>query len=419
MSNSLAIAAVTATLRNLIKAGIDNDVPGALVTTQPLDEVKTPGDLINVFLYQTTIDAAWSNRDVGRQTKPGETGQPALALNLFYLLTAYGKNNAAPDLPDLTSHRLLGRAMRVLHDHPVLSFAEIESALSGNDLHEQIERVRITHQPMTLDEMSKLWTAFQAKYRISTAYEVSVVLIDSQRPATTPLPVLKRGELDQGVDAQANLIAPFPTLTEMSLPLENQPSALLGNELALRGHHLDGDSLTVRFFNPRLGQPIEIGPLAPAPSTELADIRVTLPDDAVSRAAWVTGHYTVSIVVTRSSSPTNNVRTTNELSFALAPQILSGLPLTRAAAAGDFALTLTCSPDVLPEQRAFLLFGADEIPADAHVTKTNTLTFQIPINDASKGEHFIRLRVDGVDSLLVKYDQTPLTFDNNQKVTIT
>src|SRR5690349_1850402 len=242
MSNSLAIAAVTATLRNLIKAGIDNDVPGALVTTQPLDEVKTPGDLINVFLYQTTIDAAWSNRDVGRKTKPGETGQPALALNLFYLLTAYGKNNAAPDLPDLTSHRLLGRAMRVLHDHPVLSFAEIESALSGNDLHEQIERVRITHQPMTLDEMSKLWTAFQAKYRISTAYEVSVVLIDSRRPATAPLPVLKRGELDQGVAAQANLIAPFPTLTEMSLPLENQPSALLGNELALRGHHLDGDS---------------------------------------------------------------------------------------------------------------------------------------------------------------------------------
>jgi hypothetical protein len=416
MSNSLAIATVTATLRNLIKAGIGNDVPGAVVTTQPLDEVKTPGDLINLFLYQTTIDGAWVNRDMSQQIKPGE---PGLALNLFYLLTAYGKNNAAPELPDLTSHRLLGRAMRVLHDHPVLSPAEIKNSLSGNDLHEQIERVRITHQPITLDEMSKLWTTFQAKYRISTAYEVSVVLIDSQRLSTTPLPVLKRGQADQGVDAQANLIAPFPTLNEMRLPLEKQPSAQLGDKLILRGHHLDGASLTARFSNPRLGAPIEIGPLAAAPSTELADIEVTLPNDAGSSAVWVAGYYTVSLVVTRNSSPTNKLRTTNELSFALAPQILSGLPLTRAAATGDFALTLTCSPEVLPEQRASLLFGADEIEAHAHATKTNTLTFQIPIDETSIGEHFVRLRVDGIDSLLVKYDQTPFAFDDDQKVTIT
>jgi len=419
MSNSLAIAAVTATLRNLIKAGIGNEVPGATVTTQPPDEVTLPGDLINVYLYQTTLNAAWRNRDMPRQTKPGETGHPPLALNLFYLLTAYGKNNASPELPDLTSHRLLGRAMRVLLDHPILSGAEVKNALQGNDLDEQIEHVRITQQPLTLDEMSKLWTTFQSNYRISTAYEVSVVLIESQLQSTAPLPVLKRGEEDRGVDAQANLMAPFPTLTEMLLPIERQASAQLGNELTLRGHHLDGDGITARFSNARLAVPIEVGPLAAAPSTELADLKVALPNDALSRSRWVAGYYTVSLVVSRNTDLVNKQRTTNELSFPLAPQILTGLPITRAAAAGDFPLVLTCSPEVRPEQRASVLFGADEIKADAHAVQTDTLTFQIPITQASKGEHFVRLRVDGVDSLLIKYDQTPLTFDNNQKVTIT
>src|SRR5437588_12825159 len=181
MSNSLAIATVTAALRNLIQKGLDNDalpVPGSKVTTQPPDEVKTASDLVNVFLYQTMIDGAWRNMDIPRRIKPGETGQPPLALNLYYLLTAYAKDN---DFTSPVSHRLLGRAMRVLHDHPVLSSAEIKAALTDNDLYDQVEHVRIAPQPISLDDMSKLWTTFQgAKYRISTAYQVAVVLIESQ-----------------------------------------------------------------------------------------------------------------------------------------------------------------------------------------------------------------------------------------------
>jgi hypothetical protein len=424
MSNSLAIATVTAALRNLIQKGLDNDalpVSGARVSTQPPDEVNPKIDLINLFLYQTMINGAWRNMDIPRRIKPGETGQPPLALNLYYLLTAYGKDN---DLTDPISHRLLGRAMRVLHDHPVLSSAEIKAALTDNDLYDQIEHVRITPQPITVDEMSKLWTTFQAKYRISTAYQVSVVLIESQRPSNAPLPVLSRGEKDRGVDAQANLASPFPTLTEIALPekKKKQPSAVLGDTLILRGYQLDGDSLTVRFSNPRLSDPIEIG-LPGITTSEATEISVPLPDDAASRAAWVAGYYTASIVVTRNSDPVNKTRTTNELAFSLAPRLLTPPgpnPKTAPAAAGDFLLTLTCSPDVRPEQRPSILFGANEIKANAHPAQTDTLDFPIsPLTNSLKGDYFVRLRLDGVDSLLVKYDQTPLTFDDDQKVTIT
>lgn len=424
MSNSLAIAAVTAALRKILDDAIKNELPGATVTTQPPDKVTGGTNLINLFLYQTMVNAAWRNTDMPRQIKPGETGQPPLGLNLYYLLTAYGSGD---DSPDPLSHRLLGRAMSVLHDHPVLSSADIKLALpvadlALYDLYDQIEHVRVIPQTLTLDDMSKLWTTFQAKYRISAAYQAAVVLIESNRPARTPLPVLKRGQDDRGVDAQGNLAAPFPTLTEIAFidAKKKQPSAVLGDTLILRGHHLDGDSLTARFANPRLDGFIEIGPLTPAPSTELAEVQVTLPGDPLSLKKWVAGYYTVSIIVTRNSAPDNKTRTTNELSFALAPRILGGLPVTRTVAQGDFQVTLTCAPEVRPAQRASILFGGNEIKANAHGAQTNSLIFPIsPVTDSLKGGHLIRLRVDGVDSLLVKYDQTPPTFDDNQKVTIT
>lgn len=405
MSNPLAIAAVTATLRNLLTQGMTADLPGTSVTTQPLDKARdgNTGNQLNLFLYQTVPNAALRNMDMPRQVKPGETGWPPLALNLYYLVTAYGQND-----DDTSSHHLLGRAMSILHDHPLLGSDEIKAALTDNDLHEQVERVRITPQPLSLDEMSKLWTAFQTQYRISAAYQVSVVLIESTRPAKTPLPVLTRGPGDQGATAQPDLTPPFPTL-ERVLPPNQQPSARLGDILTIQGHHLDGDSVIVRFVNPRLTAPIEIAPL---PGGTAKEMTVQLPNDPTH---WPAGFYTLAAVISRAGEPD---RTTNELPFSLAPRILTVAPNPAARDAnGNVTLALTCSPEVQPAQRAALLLGDREILAQPHPAQTDTLTFVVKA--APAGEHYVRLRVDGVDSLLVDRTVTPPVFDVTQKVTIT
>src|SRR5262249_23935308 len=147
------------------------------------------------------LDAAWSNRDVPWLARPGETGHPALPLTLYYLVTAFGAND-----DDTVAHRLLGRAMSVLHDHPVLGADEIRVAIPNNDLFLQRERIRVPAQPLSVDEMYKLWTAFQTQYRISAAYQAAVVLIDSTLPTRTPLPVLTRGPDDRGPVAQSTTI---------------------------------------------------------------------------------------------------------------------------------------------------------------------------------------------------------------------
>ena len=77
MSNALAIAAVTATLRNVIS----NDPslpPGTHVTAQSPEEAhdSTLNNQINLFLYQILHNAAWRNRDIPSRVKSGETASP-------------------------------------------------------------------------------------------------------------------------------------------------------------------------------------------------------------------------------------------------------------------------------------------------------------------------------------------------------
>lgn len=432
MSNSLAIAAVTRTLRNLLNGVIDADYDGLpddtrptaeiQVTTLPLDRVRNgngnnSGNQLNLFLYHTEPSAAWRNMDMPRQIRPGETGHPPLALTLYYIVTAYGQEDS-----EMIAHVLLGTAMSILHDHAVLSRQEIEDALQQAELHSQIERVRITSQPVPLDDISKLWTGFQSEYRLSAAYQVSVVLIESNLPVKTPLPVLRRGEQDRGPVVGAS---PSPTLDAVQeifdpdlpeRPTLGKPGAELGDVLVLAGANLSGD-LTVRFRNSRLDSPIDRLPLPGATETEL---QVSIPatdEDDQAPSNWPSGIYTVSLVVQRPGLPSWS---TNQLPFALSPTITKIEP--QSGAEGDLLkLEVSCIPHLRPDQRAVLLFGDREFPLDSNETQpTDPETLLVfLVEGVPAGEYVVRLRVDGVDSIPIDFSASPPQFDPGQKVTIT
>jgi hypothetical protein len=412
MSNALAIAAVTMTLQSILGSLMtdptDPDLNDTTVTVLPPDKARgnNNANQLNLFLYQILPNAAWRNMNIPSQVGPGETGNPPLGLTLHYLLTAYGRDNDTT-LP--FGHHLLGKAMRLLYDHAVLGPGDIKLATSGplpySDLDRQVERVRITLLPLQLEDISKLWTGLATQYRLSVAYELSVALIDSSQPRRTPLPVLTRGAADKGVSLQANLIPPFPALDQVQFP-DNQVTARLGDALVLTGQHLDGTNVGVVFNHSLWNSPVEIPPQAGGTSTSLLVQLPNLP------AAWPTGFYTVSVLVQRPNE--NYRRSTNLLSFALAPS-LSIVP--QSAPGPVVTFTATCRPEVRPEQRASLLLGNQEILSAAHPTQTATLTFKA--QNLAAGDYFVRLRVDGVDSLLVKRLVTPPVFDQTQKVTIT
>jgi|CXWL01.1.fsa_nt_gi hypothetical protein len=408
MSNSLAIASVTATLRRLLeKGGVEH------VTVRPLDKapegINADKQRINLFLYQALPDAAFRNMEMPGRVKSGETGHPPLPLTLYYLLTAY----SGDERDETRSHALLGEAMQILHDHPLLGTDEIRDAvradrdLAASDLADQVERVRITLQPLLFEEMSKLWTTFQIHYRLSAAYQVSVVLIESARPTRTPLPVLMRQ-----VTVSPNLMPPpppFPTITEITIPKrqpivrlsttlelpKQQPSAELGDELLIKGHHLEGSLVEVYLMNQHLQAPVKLE-LEEGTAHELkVKVVGNKPNDLPA------GFYTLSASITqKDATGTANALSTNAVSLSIAPTIDSMKP---EKLKHDGVLTIQCRPMVRSTQRVALLLGDRELRPEARKGETDQLKFRL--KNVVPGTYFIRLRIDGVDSLLIDWSK--------------
>jgi uncharacterized protein DUF4255 len=199
MSSALGIAAVTAVLKNLldnrlIEQGVAASLGDVTVSALPPDRIPTGADersQLNLFLYRLTPNSAWRVRPdrAGVKSTPG--GPPPLALDLHYLLSAYGEQ-------DLQAEILLGYGVQTLHEAGTLERDAIRAALaaiapngsagvvpparaalSSSRLAEAVERIEVTPEFLGTEEVSRLWSTLQARYRPSAAYKVSAVLIEA------------------------------------------------------------------------------------------------------------------------------------------------------------------------------------------------------------------------------------------------
>jgi hypothetical protein len=447
MSSPLAIGAVSAVLRNpldngMIEAGeaMGSHVHVSAVAPDRIDLEKpdeTPR--LNIFLHQVTPNIGWRNSGLpSRSATSGErlTNAP-LAIDLHYLLTAYGR-------ADFEAEILLGYGMHLLHERPVLDRTAIRRALSppldlstlmppafqavlASDLADQVELIKITPAAMGPDEMSKLWTAIKSEYRPSAAYQVSVVLIEGLRPGVSPLPVLSRGEVDQvtkrdrGVVVNPDLLPPLPTLFTAEPPA-HQSGARLGETVTLTGVRLAGAGHRIRLAHRLTPTPIEVTPSAPDPAgTELT---FTLPNDAPAQSTFMAGQWAVTVRFTPADEPIE--RETNAVPLVIAPvpviaaNPVLGLPaasVTRGGSPPRVTVTLVTRPQARPQQRATLMLDTVEATAARHANASDPLVFDFP-NTVAAGEYLLRLRVDGADSLLLDRSGPAPAFDATQKITV-
>jgi hypothetical protein len=218
-----------------------------------------------------------------------------------------------------------------------------------------------------------------------------------------------RGVDDSGPVAQADLTPPFPHLDSVT-PQNKRPSARLNELVALSGFHLDGTNVGVLFENPHWANGIEVAPDANATSTELS---VRVPNEP---STWPAGFYTLAVLVKRDKE--NYRRSTNELPVSIAPVITDFKPSpAQRDGTGKFTLTITVSPEVLLEQRASLFVGDAEFVTQPRQRQSDPLVFAVAGLQA--GDYYLRLRVDGVDTLLVDRGAAPPAFDQSMKLKIT
>jgi hypothetical protein len=428
VSNALALAGVTAVLRDLLDSGIiENKVTDAMgagvtVSALPPDSIKlddaTAKPRLNLFLHQVTPNAGWRNAGYPTHDAAGRRiGAVPLALDLHYLLTAYGQS-------ELQAEVLLGYAMQLLHETPVLAreairlslnppnppvtgttLPSVYQALRASDLADQIELIKISPETMNTEELSKLWAALQAHYRPTATYQVSVVLIDGRRPRRSTLPVLTRGGWDPalnregGPTVQASLVSPFPQIEDIVLPSQRS-AAHLGDIVALQGDNLDGTAHALRLMLPRLSA---VQTVSTAIEATAARVRFFLPSDPAILPA---GLYTVAVELVRPGETA--VRQTNQLALPIAPQI-TVLPSPLALDAdGNLTVTPTCIPTLRPSQVVSLMLGGREAVAEPFSAPTGTPTFKFTA--LPPGSYRARMRVDGVDSVTIDRTTTPPSF---------
>ncbi len=196
-----ALKHVTTTLSDLLRDRMAAVEP--VTFGPPYPDPGQPGGRINLFLYAVAENPAFRNDEDPRRTVGGQYGSPPLALVLSYLMTTYSSTDGVKGLTqvsadELDAQRILGDAMRVLHDVPIVTRnTPAERALNGPlildaALLTEYESLRIIPRTMTLDDLSKLWTALKDDFQRSVAYDVTVIRIERARPQTAQAPVLQR-----------------------------------------------------------------------------------------------------------------------------------------------------------------------------------------------------------------------------------
>lgn len=395
MSNYLAIATVTETLRQLLDGTVGVDLSGAKVTLGRPNGVGTGGSsaepTINLYLYQVTPNAALRNADLPTRGADGSLRQrPRVALDLHYLVSFYG------DEGECVPQRLLGSAVRTFHAQSVLTRQMIQDALAhtsftflaASNLAEEVELVKFTPLSLSLEELSKLWSVFfQTPYALSVAYQGTVVLIESDDTPQTALPVRER-----------NLyVLPFrqPVIEEVRSKNGANAPIVAGDTVVIRGTQLQGAVTTLRIGS------VEVSP-APLDVSNM-EIRVTLaepPFPADALRAGVQGVQVVHQLLMGTPPVPHRGVESNVVAFVIRPTI------TPVGTPSSTSLQIQVNPEAKKGQRVALLlneqisttpaaytFAIEPVPGDIAVVT-------IPISGVQPGNYFLRLQVDGAESMV-------------------
>ncbi len=431
MSSPLAVASVSFVLVDLLNNGlIDRDIGSSLgevivtaLAPDRVDEQRNTKSALNLFLYNVTQNEAWRNVNYPSRNAAGELiNNPPLALNLHYLLTAYGAEQFHAEI-------LLGYGMQLFHEMPVLPRAAIRRSLAGpsqveaggglpgamlnlftSDLADQVELVKIWPQTLTTEEISRLWTAFQAKYRPTAAYQVSVILIESEASTKQSLPVQKR----------TITVTPFqkPVITRIlsqvnpASPALNQP-IFMDSILVLQGSELQGGVTTVLFGS------IEATP------TGITGSQITVPLPAGLQAGAQTVQVVQSLPLGDPPVPHNGIES-DPAGFLLQPNILSAsvlnsqgtgsdprsgelqIDLDIAVGASQTVLLMlnqlvpAASPPQAPAAYSFPVPPRVSLESPPAVSPAPTTQLTVPFSGVAAGTYLIRVQVDAAQSPLAQ-----------------
>ncbi|HSM07149.1 MAG TPA: DUF4255 domain-containing protein [Longimicrobiales bacterium] len=181
MTGGLVPAAVTAALRAILREALAAEeleglLRGTEVSTLPPDRIEAEGggSGLNLFCYRVVprLDTRAAPRP--RLARVGDDGEPDLALDLHYLLSAHTHEDLAAEL-------LLGVGVRCLEvaaldpsavPPELMEAGRLTQVLDG--VLAGIERILVSPEPLSVEDMSRLWMSLGTPYRPSMTFRATV-----------------------------------------------------------------------------------------------------------------------------------------------------------------------------------------------------------------------------------------------------
>lgn len=407
MADFRAIGGVSTTLQTLLRDRLElpGGLPSPTITIGPppfalhSNAPQAENPRLNIYLYRVTENGYLQNQEIpGRGTR-GAFGRPPLSLNLHYLITAYG-NRALPQdataFDDSDAQVLLGNAMRVLHDFPVVTAALATvrppsgTQILHDSLRDEFDRLKTTLEPMTLEDLTKVWTALSLRMRLGAAYVVNVIQIESRRSPTFPRPV---GQPVSSLVPPLPNDAPTPGPMVYVFPIQapaiadvrvrraggsadlTPAYARIGDTLILRGSSLAGPVTSVAFGDVEVPADFAFGDRVEAriPDTTLLGVG-PIPAELQLQP----GTRTVKVVLRDPNVPQSAFRS-NEAPFMLVPLVnpallvyVSGPPRT---------LIIGGTRLIGPTPGGETVIGRAVIPRTSYIGASTPTQITVPIPD--------------------------------------
>ena len=148
--------------------------------------------------------------------------------------------------------------VRTLHARPIparqqiqqtLAVEPFKTLLARSNLAEAVELVKFSPIPLSLEELSKLWSVFfQTAYTLSVAYQASVVMIESDEK--TPQAALP-------VRARTLTVVPFrqPVIEQVMAQAGKEQPIVADSTLVILGQQLHGDLTQVHIGGVEVARP--------------------------------------------------------------------------------------------------------------------------------------------------------------------
>jgi hypothetical protein len=335
----LDLSLVTKTLMNLLEKVFKTSPEWSTVDTPsyPPISASPPDSLsdgsVGIYLYHISEDIHYKNQPSNGNDIPPVRHAP-MALNLYYLLTA-----KAPQDNTLDEQKMMGIAVKALHDYPLItdsteifinSTSEYEKVLPDK-IQGRDNRLRIVLQPLAHNEAVSYWTAGSSPLRLSAYYQVSVVFLEPEETKTRSGRVLSYGvhtfvEGAPRLDYSQNSLS-FSAPGGLSEPREVllRPAQVpVGGQVTFSGAGLTGDTMTLLLKSRIWAEPVEVDS-AWRVAAEGDHISVTV-QETISGQEIFPGIYSAVVKVVRhrrlSSGEMRSFEyLSNECPFAITPRI--------------------------------------------------------------------------------------------------